>query len=287
MFLASLSFSNVSLVCLFFLVLVHRSKKMHNTETPNTIKLIITIFFKSKLWNIENDTTLPRTWQKILHLIYVLFVLSFVVSLAVGALTTKDNNERILSAVCSIAVAIHTVRLVYIIWGESEILNLLDQDQLSAHSTSDNDQIIRVSDQLNNFVEFVKCFLLMCSCGIFLLSIIPILSSEKLLIFKIALPLDPSLDLKNSEIAFRITNGFIVLVCIFNMICYLLAIIIWYLALNCAIKYDILGNELMKLGVIKTKDPTLQKLHISKTAQEQLFLQDLISAIKSYKKINE
>lgn len=243
---------------------------MYNIELPKTITQICAVFYGLGLWSIRDGTTFRENRQKIFQFTY--FV-SFLISIVVGAIVSNDKDELIFLTVLSIGVSVHALRLFYIIWRKNEILSLIGQ--CSNYSINKQKDFIRVNKKIILFFKFVNFFIFMLIIAFFLISIFPIFSSGKLLIVNIAFPLDR----KHSQIEFWITHVYVVIGCTYCILCTLLSIIIWYLMINCAIKYEILETEFRKIGV--------QNLKTTKITGEQLFLKDLKIAIKSHQETYE
>lgn len=233
---------------------------------------IINVFYGLGLWTVKE--TICGAGRKLFQFIYYI---SFVTSLAVGAVLSNDLDEFVFLAAIAILTTVHIFRLFSIIWKKDDILKLIHQT--GTHSTNENDEFVQVNQRLNKFVKFVTYFVSICIVEAGLVLISPIFSTEKTLI-NIAFPL------KNSRTAFWMTHTHIVIGCTYSVLCFLLSIIVCYLLMNCAIEYEILGNRLKNMGVIgKRKDRTTQKLEVGD--EQQLFLKDLTAAIESYKKMNE
>lgn len=247
---------------------------MYSIEIHEGLQQIFTIFYGLGMWDIEKRRFFYQSGLKLFHFIYYLL---FFLSIAVGACITNNNDELIMLTVASIIAAVHMFRLAYIIWRQNKIISLIHQ--LSAHSTNDRQEFIKVNNKLENVVKIAKAFLFLCCSGVPLISIHPILSDNKLLIVNIAFPL----DWKNSSIKFWITHAYIVLGSIYGVLCYLLSIIVWYLMINSAVKYEMLGNQFGIMGFSKKTSATSQK--VAKITKEQLFVEDLDAALKSHQKI--
>lgn len=108
----------------------------------------------------------------------------------------------------------------------------------------------------------------------FEIGILPFLGSEKALFVKIGFPL----DWEHSEIAFWIANIFIFTELFLSMTSFLFSITIWYLMLNCSLRYEVLGCELRKMGGNRQK----LKLRVPEKEQHLAFAHDLKKSIEAH-----
>lgn len=245
-------------------------KKMYRTDVPTTINRIIAVFYVLKLWNRREGT--QAAGLKVFHLtIYVLFFSSVVL----GACQTNEKDEFVLLSVASIITFVHIFRLWYILFKKAEIIVLINE--LSAHSTNDGEEFQQINNKLENWMIFAKYFILMCSGELLLISTFPLISGERNLVFSIAFPF----DYKRSQIAFWIAHSINVLGCSYAVLCFLLSIIVWYLMVNGAITYEMLGNRLRNMHTA-TQNPK-----ISKKMEQNLFIKSLIEGIETHLKVKK
>lgn len=184
---------------------------------------------------------------------------------------SNDKDEYIFLTVAAMINGVIVHRMANIIWKKNEILTFVRE--LGKHPIEHEGDFIQVNIKLENFIKFAKAFIMMCVIGVTFALFVPVISSEKKLVFNIALP--P--QWKSNEVAFWMAHLYSVLGCTYSSHSLLLSVIIWYLMINCAIKYEILGNQLRNLGV--------QKKDVSKEDVQKLMLQKLIAAIKIHIKL--
>lgn len=243
---------------------------MNDIEVHSLITKILQSFYRLRLWNVTEKASLRITVLKLLQLFYFA---SFVASMAVGACMSYDKDEYIFLTVAAMINGVIVYRMATIIWKKNEIL--LFVRELGKHSIEHEGDFIRVNIKLENFIKFAKAFILMCVLGVTFALFVPVISSENKLVFNIALP--P--QWKNNEVVFWIAHLYSVLGCTYSSLSLLLSVIIWYLMINCAIQYEMLGNQLRNLG--------LEKMKASKEEIQKLFLQDLIAAIEIHLKLKK
>lgn len=72
---------------------------------------------------------------------------------------------------------------------------------------------------------------------------------------------------------------------ILSVVVILFSILMWYLLLNCGIKYEVLGNQLKQLSVMRAIDDscTSNQRSIAKIDKRNVFLRDLITGIETHK----
>ncbi len=251
----------------------NHTNKMYKIEIPKTIHQLIGIFHRFGMWSDKNVTSFGEHCRKIFYFIYFL---SFILSIAIGALTTKDNDECVFLTVVTIVGGVQVYRAWIILWDKNELLSLLHQ--IGNQSTDDREEFIRINNKLSVLMKFVRYFLIsMAIVSSFGVIVFPI-TNERHLILNIAFPFDRN----NSEIAFWMAYVFIGSSCYFGITVAILTTIIWYLMLSVSFQYKILGSQLIEMGISMKTDG----LKVSLAAHQKLFFKDFIVAIKTYDKID-
>lgn len=250
---------------------------MYNIDLPDTINRIMVIFYGLRLWNMTEGTAFRSIALKVFHFSYFL---SFLASIVVKAVRTSDSDEFVFFIALSIIVTVHVIRMLYIILKSSETINLIYQ--MGTHSTTEMESFIHVDKKIKKFMKFAKTFILLCAVEVSMFIILPAIWIEVTLI-NVAFPLG---DHRN---VFWIKQTFVLIGGVYSVLSVFLSVIIWYLMLSAAIKYDMLGYRMRNLGVMSTAttDSTVQKVIISKTIEQQMFLKDLIETIKTHQKTNK
>ncbi len=227
------------------------------------------IFYRMGIWS--DTATIGDQCRK--HFYFIYFV-SLVLSVALGALNTDDTDEGVFLTVASVILGVQAYRMWIIIWGRNKLLLLLHQ--ICEYSTYDRRESVQINQKLNIFMKIGGYFVLgLAITYIFGFVLYPI-TSGKHLILNIAFPLDRH----NSEVAFWMAYAFLDGAIFLAVVCFVCNIIILYLMLNISCEYKILGNQLRRMGTIRTN------LKVSLAAQRQLFYKDFIAAIQTYDKIN-
>lgn len=247
---------------------------MYRVAVCNRIKIITKAFQFLGWWDADDGKARIRSVKFFLFFYFA----SCPVSLLIGALTSEDKEESVFLTAIAISVAIHVIRLFYILWRNSEILTFILR--VSSFSVEDQGEFNRVNRKLENFIKFVICFATMITTALVLL--IYGFAREKKII-NIAFPL----DYKSSEIGFWIALVYLAVQAIYCVAILLLNVTIWYLMLIFAIEYELLGNQMRHMGIIMATETGTKGPKISEAEQQNLFYRDLIAAIEADKKIRE
>lgn len=244
---------------------------MYNIEMRPTFGRIIAVFHICGIWHNGDESN----FRKIARKIFYLFNLIIFHILIVASIFLKDNkSESIFYAEAELAVCLVTIKLFYLLWERDAILAFL-KDSVT-HFVPYHENFVQVNKKINKFINFVHVYLLMFTVTylLFILTPLPIFSSKKILPFFVNF----SLDFKYSEIIYWITYLYMAFGIFFLLLVAVTNLIIWYMMLNYAIKYQILGNRLRNLGVANASKTTVQN---------ESFGQELIVSVKSHHNIIE
>lgn len=243
---------------------------MYCVKVPNGINNICTLFYRICLWYSEDESTLRETRVKLFYPIYHLL---FPISLMAGAITSDNKDESIYLAEFSIAVAVLSMKLLYVIWNKKQILEILTC--IGVYSVENCKEFTLVNDKLKKFMKFVGVLMvIMCVSGYFSV-LVPIFRSDKKFFLKNGF----HLDWKNNKIAFWIATAFYFTESNLCIVAILFSVLIWYVMVSCALRYEILGSQIRDMGVIRTSEATVKKRKVSEGERHNLFLRHLIEAI--------
>lgn len=253
---------------------------MYKTELPRTIEQIIVSFYGLGLWSMENE---PIGWKsigpKVFHFTYYM---SCVTSIAVKAFTSDDPGDAVFLTSLAILATVHLFRLLNIMIKKSETITLIDQ--LGTHSANDSEEYRRVDVKIKRFLKYGSGFIASCLCEVLMVIIFPILSNGKAII-NVAFPWSSS-----SRIVFWTQQVFVLFGALYSVVCVCTAVIVWYLLLSCAVKYEILGTKLRNLGKTlenTSKNGTTEEAKSSKLPKRHDFNSGLIEAIQFHRQIVE
>lgn len=249
---------------------------MYNIEIHSTFHCIIGAFYEFGLWHNEEKSTFRKNGRR---LFYLLNMILFQILLVTCACFSDDKSESVFLVQVEISAIVMAVKLIYLLWKKDTILEMLSTTMV-AHSISDHVLFMQVNKKITKFMKFVHVYLVMIAVIVFILIIspLPIFSVEK----KLPLSIPFSLDCKYSEIIYWLTYAFLTFQICLIAVVNLLTVIIWYVMLNCSIKYQILGNQFRRLGVRETK-PT----ETDKPEEDDLYHQDLVCSIGNHQNIFE
>lgn len=247
--------------------------KMQEININQTFNRIVKLLYTLGIWkNCEESASRERA-RKSFYVIYFLLLQMFLVGCACVA---NERNEIIFLWLMVVIVAVIGLKLVYLLWKENEILSFLYES--TTHRTDANDD----NQKMKVFLKFVNGYVfgLIVAAVFYNTSVLPIFSSEKRLPFFIRF----SFEGNNSEIIYWISYVFVGTGIFYTNLCNLITSIIWYLMLNYAIEYEVLGNKLRNLGTHRTiKAARPVKKIISNNENE--FLQDFIGLIKAHRNL--
>lgn len=247
---------------------------MFRIEIPVTFHQTFALFHLFGMWS-QDGTSTRKSGRKLFLLMYYV---SFVLSVIVGALKARDKDELIFLSVVAIENSVQIYRIWFMLYRKTMILSFVHE--VGTHHTNDKKEYVLASDKLKFLIKFIRSFILSTFISIaFVIVVFPVVNEERLFL-NIAFPLDRS----KSEIALWTgfafhTGGFF-----FAIVGCFITITLWYLMLNFALKYKILGSQFRHMGMFRSEDQSQPK--VSTTEQQKLYVRDFIRAIQSYEKIN-
>lgn len=250
---------------------------MFKIETNKRINEIITFFHRSGLWQKENVKVFRKVGSKLFYLFFSIFL---IVAMFYGAILSDEWSDKIFLTSVALAGVVHLVKVIYLLWKKEQILAFIHE--MTSHSIEDHNKFIDIKKKLKKFIDCVLIFVAGLFTGyacVFILSL-PVFSSEKLLAVGIWFPL----DWKNSNIAFWLANGTLYIFCLVTLLSALLSIIVWYLMLNCSIKYDMLAHQFRNIFEIPKKvSEGVSERPV--TVKEHNFLEKIISLINNHQNL--
>ncbi len=165
---------------------------MYKIEIPNTVHQLVGIFYRLGMWSDKDKITFGEFCRKLLFLIY--FV-SFALSMALGAITTESREECVFLTVISVIVFVVVYKMWMILWGKNRVMLLVNL--IGSHSTNDREVFIRINNKLNRLMTFVRFVMIALTMTTLFGVVLYPITNEKHLIYNIVLPLD-----SNSKFAF-------------------------------------------------------------------------------------
>lgn len=250
---------------------------MHSIQINSIIERMISFFYCIRFWHRGDVATVRELRIKWFYCIYHFL---FVVSLVMGAIQSDNKDDCIFLAETAVTAAVLLLKLWVLIWKQKQILDLFNR--ICIFSVRSQADFVCFNDKLQKFMKFVKVFVICVFVGVFLAIILPFLGSEKILFLKIAFPL----DWKNNKFAFHLANAFVITEILLTLTAFFFSVMIWYLMLNCSVRYEVLGNWLTKLGHLN-EEFREKKVTILDKQKQNFFLVDLTASIDDHLHIRE
>lgn len=254
-----------------FLVLLkgEQLRKMYNIKIHKLVGLVISLFYRIGIWHRGDMPTVRERRVKCCYCFhYAIYLLSFVV----GAINNENMDKSIFLTEAAMGVGVYSVKLWILIWKQNEIVDLLNR----ICEFRDDCGYALCKDKLRGFTTLAIVFVMSFLIGAILTcSVLPLFANDKTLFFEIAFPL----DYRNNEIAFWIASIFILTEMMLTITVALFSIVIWYLLLNCSLRYEVLGWK--NLGTV-TKN-----IKISQQQMQIKFVQDLKESIDAHIHLRE
>lgn len=248
---------------------------MYHVELKKNIRHIMSLFYCLGLWHRDDDVSIIRKTIKLFPPIYYSF---FTVSLLNGAITTDDKDESIFLALIAIISVTLLVKLYFITWRQKEIFEMLNG--CGVFTVEDDEDFNIVEKTLKKIETFYNILFAGTSIFGFSISLWPFLGISQKPFLNVA----PNLDLKNNRIAFWVVNAFLGTEVCFACISSVFSAVVGLLLIACALRYEVLGNEIIRIGVIKTEGKMTQS---SKKKRSNIFLRELIAKIDSHRQIRK
>lgn len=248
---------------------------MYNIQIHSGISRILNVFHLCGMWQNGSENVYRAFLRKSA---FRLWSTSLAFSYASEAFQNPDISAATYSGVCAVISSVLIVKLETILNKKKEINEFLRQ--LCVHNFSTDDKCFKQTEEkLNQFMKLVNIFLVLIALGIFSLLIAPAFTTEKNLPIYIWLPL----SWKNTTIGYCISYMYLVCTMSYCMIPISFTAIIWYIMLNCSIKYKLLEDELRNI------DATVAGMQQQQfeTEKQQKNYQKLIILIETHRNIKE
>lgn len=250
---------------------------MYRVDLHKRINQITSVFYWFGLWHQEDESNVRQTKIQIFYFIYYLLI---PVSLLSGAVSNDNLVESIFLGEAAIISLVVLFKMFYIIWKKKEIIELLHE--IGVHSIKCYSDATLVNRKLKTFMNFVTALYCYIYFASFLSAVvIPFIGCEKRLVLDIGFPF----DYKNNEIAYWIAFSFMCTEIGIQCVVFLFSIVTWYIMINCSIRYEILGNQLRRMGAISSVKGTNR--NSTETEKKSLFINELIVAIQYHQRIKE
>jgi len=248
---------------------------MYKIEIHPTIDQLIAAFYLFGTWQKEKSSQFCEVLRKLL---FVLNHILLQILIIICMIQTTDKSELIFLTEVEGHIFFLTIKLVFLLWKKADLLTFA---QDCTHTFIEREEFMQATKKITNLMKFVHAYLLMMVVVLMfaVVSSLPIFSSEK----KLPLYTNFSFHTNYDEIIYWLAYAYMLYNLVFIIVLNSITIIIWYVMLNCSIKYQVLGNRLQKLGEAKK---TAVEQH-SKPEKRDLYHQDLVCLVKTHQNISE
>lgn len=247
---------------------------MYYIKTHKVIYQLMGAFYQVGMWWRNDDTFVClKLGTKLIHLIYYV---SFLLSLTCGAILSDRTDESAFFVALGLTSVVTCVRLNYILWHKVEICEFIND--IAVHTFTIHDEFSKFNKKINKFMQFVYCYIGVIFFGFFAIIILPIFSYRQTLPLNIWFPFDWS----NNGFVFWVAYLYGVTVIMFSVIAAFLALLIWYIIMSYSIRYQMLGDQFRKIGLVVTSTA-----RISDEEKGNSFFQDLIDSMRCHQQIQQ
>ncbi|XP_037025860.1 odorant receptor 23a-like [Bradysia coprophila] len=248
---------------------------MRSYKIQSGINDMTTLFYRIGFWH-RGPAASPR--ELCLKLFYCILYVQFPISLMGGAIISDTIGEAIFLMEPSVITSVMFTKLCVLIWKQNEIMEFLNG--ICVFPIRYDEDFMYVDVKLKRFMTFVRVVL-----GVALVAVgfegilVPIITTERYLFYKIAFPW----DWKTDDRAYWAAVAFEFMGIVFTVLAFVFSIVIWYLLLNCSLRYEVLGNEMGKMGSKWDK----VRAKVSVMERENIFSRDLKASIESHLRIRK
>lgn len=253
---------------------------MHRVKLHLRIEKMISLFYRMGVWHRADEETVRERALKLFYSVYFpLGILSLIVG-AVDAFVADNKDEAIFLTQITINCTILLVKLLYLIWTKSEILELLDR--VCQFYANDHDELTQINNALDNLLTFcVFVFSAVNFSEVSSVIILPIyFRNERKLFFNIGFPM----DWRNDDLAFWLADTFLATQMIFVTIALLFSVVVWYLMANCGLRYRVLGQRIKGMGRVRSVEGRMAD---KGQTLESFYLQDMQDVIAAHINLKE
>lgn len=250
---------------------------MFRVELHKRIQQILSVLQRIAVLH-SNDTS--KSYR--LQIFYSLYYSLFPISLITGSIWSDDITEMIFLGQISFMSIVLLVKSLYMIWKAPTFLELLNR--ICVYDVDERDKGTTLN-KLEYFMNFFLFFIFLThSAELCIVIIVPFLGTEKKLLYNIGFPF----DYKNDEFAYWIAFTYIFGAGLISLIVVQLSVIIWYLMATCGLRYQVLGQQMKRMGeVIRPSRVLDSERKVSHTKRDSKYFRDLIEAISSHKALNK
>lgn len=242
---------------------------MYNIEIHGTFRRIIGVFYQLGIWQNVKESAFHRMCWKLFYLFH--FILFQIIVVTCGYLS-DSINDALFCVEIEVGTVVLTIKLIYLLWKKDDIQALLSGCLLT-HSIPNHEEYVDITKKIEYFMKFVHTYMLGLGVTAVVLSVatLPIFSNEKKLPIIFTLPFDS----EQNVIIYWTTYVYLTFELFFLVVLSFFPVIIWYIMLNCSIKYRLLGNQLRGFGTKRS------------TSECSKNIQNLVGLVKVHQNIFE
>lgn len=251
---------------------------MFRVEVHENVRQIIALLYRTGFWHRNDEETVKERRVKKFYAIYhCLLPVSFLAG--IFAPENSPNDKICLTEEAIIGIVLY-MKLLCLIWRKQKILEHLTQ--ICEYHIDDRETFMKINNKLNNLMKFVKLLFTCVVCGICMVFVASVVGAERTLFVKIGFPL----DWRRSEFGYWTAFIFVLIEGIISAISVLFSVLVWYLMANCCWRYEVLGNQIERLGELRV-DESSDELKVSDAQKNVWYQEDLIETIESWNQIDE
>lgn len=255
-----------------------KEKKMFRVEIHENVHRLVSFLLYMGFWHRQDKET---SGERTLKLFYSTYPWLLAVSIYVAVFTSESMNDSIFLIEAGTINSMLVTKLLLLIWHKKEILELLQL--IGGFCAGDLQTFVIVNNKLENFMKFAALFLSVSYiAGMGFASISSFIGTERTLFLPIAFPM----DWRHDELAFWLAFSFFFTGISIAAVSNFFTVTIWYLMANCSWRYEVLGNQMKKIGKVRTAVNESIQI-ISKNEQDHVFNQDMVETFMSYNYLNE
>lgn len=150
---------------------------------------MLKFYYKIEFFPNSEATEPPSKLKSFLrNLIFIVFFIVYVILLMVNVFVKESLTDSVFLLASAVEFGVLSVRLIAFAWNKDDIVFLIKE--MTRHSIEVKENHQKVVTKVDKFRKFVYFVALMSLFGIILIIALPVVSSEKKLVFEIWLPFE-------------------------------------------------------------------------------------------------
>lgn len=155
----------------------------------NVISFMLKFYYKIEFFPNSEATKPPSKLKSFLrNFIFIVFFIVYVILLMVNVFVKETLTDSVFLLASAVEIGVLSVRLIAFTWNKDDIVFLIKE--MTRHSIEVKENYQKVVTKIDKFRKFVYCVALMNLFGTILIIALPVVSSEKKLVFEIWLPFE-------------------------------------------------------------------------------------------------